>query len=67
MARSLANPAMASSLFINAGGYFHSMGEGRLHGVLGSEKGSELAGTLVACHCLFGGTLPPFHLERNLL
>ena len=59
MARTLANPAMASSSFIDAGGFFHGIGEGRLLGVLGSEEGSESSGSPAAVLGPLGGTIPP--------
>ena len=59
VARTLANPAMASSSFTDAGGFFHGIGQGRLLGVLGSEEGSESSGSPVAVLGPLGGTLPP--------
>ena len=60
------NPAIASSWFTDAGGFFHGIVEGRLLGVLGSEEGSESSGSPAAGCGPLGGTFPPFLLERNV-
>ena len=68
MARTLENPAMASSSFIYAGGFFHGIGEGRLLGVLGSAEGSESSRSPAAILGPLGGAFPPpFPPVRNVL